>query len=106
MEFAFLNKEIRNICEDENKAKEDLGEEVARILKIRLADLFAATSVFDIILGDPKELITEGKFEFKVDICNGYQLIFSPNHVKNPLTRKNTIDWLKVNRIKIIKIDK
>jgi hypothetical protein len=48
LELAFETKLLREICESEQKARQELGIKVAEALKRRLADLRAATSVEDL----------------------------------------------------------
>lgn len=104
MLIAFDNRKIRNICEEENEALSELSEQVVIKLKSRLADLAAATSVKDIIVGNPCEIINNSRSDYKIDLCDGYILIFAANHVNNPKMENGSIDWLKVKRIKILEI--
>ena len=56
MELAFATKSLRQLCENEARAKRDLGETVAERLKRRLADLRAAECVKDLVAGHPREV--------------------------------------------------
>jgi hypothetical protein len=40
-----------------------------------------------------------------VDLCDGYRIVFDANHPNIPLTETGSIDWAKVSRIKILRID-
>jgi hypothetical protein len=100
LELAFDSKLLRDICEDEDQAKLDLGPEVAEALKHRLADLRAAKSARDLLVGQPR-LVGDGK-EMVVDLTDGHRMVLKPNH---PLTGKNAPDWETVNRIKILRIE-
>ena len=53
LELAFNSRELRSICEHEPTAKDALGAEIAEALRRRLADLRAATSIADLIVGNP-----------------------------------------------------
>lgn len=103
MVVAFDNREIRMVCENEDIAKENLG---STKLQDRLADIFAATTVRDLLVGNPKETEFESLPAYKVDIEEGLTLFFSPNHVKAPCLEDGQVDWDKVNRVKIIAIQK
>ena len=103
MELAFKNKKIRQLCENEEKAKLSYGVEVAKKLQNRLADLSAAFSVEALPVGKPRE-INENPSCFTVDLCNGYGIFFYPNHPKNPVLKTGKVDWSKVRRIKIFEI--
>ena len=100
---AFDNKELRMVCENEDIAKENLG---STKLKDRLADIFAATTVRDLLVGNPTETEHESLPAFKLEIEDGLVLFFSPNHVKVPCLHDGQVDWDKVNRVKIIAIQK
>ena len=104
MELAFESKELRSICEHGATAKDELGAEVAEVLRARLADLRASTSVKDLIVGNPHSVEFEGTSYFVVDICQGYQIVLKANHPENPLTGTDRIDWAKVSRVKVTHI--
>lgn len=99
MEIAFDSIPIRNLCEDALRAEEDLGPEVAASLRSRLADIRAATSVSDLLLGNPHWV--EGTL--RVSLAAGYVLIFVANHVSNPMN-ENGVIWNKVTRVRILSI--
>ncbi|RYD96060.1 MAG: hypothetical protein EOP54_14590, partial [Sphingobacteriales bacterium] len=90
MVVAFENKDLRILCENEDIAKESLG---STKLQDRLADIFAASTVFDLLVGNPKGIEYESLPAFKVDIENGFVLFFSPNHVKTPCLKNGQVDW-------------
>ena len=108
MILSFANKEIREICEDENKAKLILGLDVAIKLQSRLAELRAYYFADEVIFGSPITTNNTG-FSFpvyRVDLLiKDFKLIFCGNHIKNPLKEDGSIDWTKVSRIKILHID-
>ena len=105
LELAFNDLSLRTICEDEAHAGNELGPNVAKALKRRLADLRAATSVKDLVVGRPRELAGTDKQMF-IDVGDDHQLVFCANHPKNPLTGTGELDWLKVSRIKVLRIEK
>ena len=105
MELAFDSKSLRTICESERQAKLKLGDAVAEILKHRLADLRAAASVKDLIAGRPRRLYSASLQQMAVDLRDGYRLVFTANHAKNPMTQTGDLDWERVSRIKILRIE-
>jgi hypothetical protein len=106
LQLAFESKSLRSVCESEVEAKLKLGGAAAETLKHRLADLQAATSVNDLAAGRPRVLDqSEGK-EMAVELCDGYQLVFTPNHPSNPMTQDKSVDWKRVTRIKIVRIER
>ena len=106
LELAFESRSLRTICESESNAKCELGSTVAEVLKHRLADLRAATSVNDLVAGQPRERdgVNQQK-EMVVELCDGYRIAFEANHRKNPMKETDILDWAKVSRIKILRIE-
>lgn len=105
MELAFDSESLRNICEKEAEARGKLGPSIAELLKHRLADLRAAVSVKDLIVGRPRLIDpTDNRF-MVIDLYSTHQIVFRANHTKNPLTERGDIDWPKVIRIKILRIE-
>jgi len=107
LELAFETKLLRAICESEAHAKHDLGAQVAEVLKHRLADLRAASSPKDLVAGNPRELGGSGsQRQMVVDVCDGHRIVLCANHPKNPMTTGGDLDWSRVSRVKILRIDK
>ncbi len=105
MELAFDSRALRTICESETIARRNLGTKVAEILKHRLGDLRAATSINEVIVGEPR-LLDAANEQMVIDLFDGYQIIFSANHPKKPVLGDGALDWTKVSRVKILRIDK
>ena len=104
MEFAFDSKELRAICEHESVAEEKLGPEIAEILRHRLADLRAVTSLADLTAGNP-HLATVGSMECLVlDLRHRAQIVLQANHPENPSTTGGQVDWSKVSRVQVMHI--
>jgi toxin HigB-1 len=102
--IAFDSLWLRAICENGQKADADLGPDIARALRGRLADLDAANSATDLIAGIPR-VITDGELEYMaVNLQDGMRIEFMANHVKNPIDGAGHIVWANVSRIKIIGI--
>ncbi len=104
MEIAFDSRQIRHICEDASEATLTLGANVAGTLRDRLADLEAATSVSDILIGKPRALQCGADEFMVVDLCDGYSLVFAANHNIKPTGENGRILWPQVTRIKILQI--
>lgn len=107
LDLAFDSKLLRTICENEEEAVHELGQPVGEVLKHRLADLRAAVSVNDLLVGRPR--ILDGDIQnlhMIIDLCDGYQVIFSANHPNNPTGENGKTDWQKVSRIKILRIER
>jgi hypothetical protein len=104
MEIAFATKLIREICEGESAATRTFGIPVTGKLKRRLADLRAATSVKDLVVGRPRKIDGGGDFKFAIDLCRGYFMVCAVNHVNVPMLDSSDVNWSKVSRVKILKI--
>lgn len=105
MDLAFISKELRTTCESASTARLELGVIASDALKHRLADLRAATSTLDLIVGRPHFL--EGTVEHMVvDLADGYQMVFCANHPQNPTKEGGKLDWQKISRVKILRIEK
>ena len=105
MQLAFHSAWLRTICESERIAKGELGGAAAEVLKHRLADMTAATSVSDLVAGRPRVLEGTPRDQMAVELCEGYVITFVANHTKNPITEPGDMDWKRVNRIKILRIE-
>ncbi len=103
MQLAFDSKELREICESDSQARLDLGDAVAEMLKHRLADMRAAKSAKDLVAGKPRT--HPDSQHMLIDLSDGYTIVFKANHTNNPLTEAGDLDWAKVTRIKILRID-
>ncbi|QOG03477.1 killer suppression protein HigA [Flavobacterium sp. MDT1-60] len=103
MIISFANKQIRELCEEESVAIDMLGQELARKLHSRLADLSAVNTVEDLLLiriGLPSEINDNDDIpKYKINLSTQKMLVFCAVNV--PIDK---IDWSKVKRIKILEI--
>lgn len=104
MEIAFESQVLRSTCEHEDEAANELGPEVAEMLKRRLADIRAATSIADLVVGRPRIVVDVSGEQLVVDLTKGYEIAFAPNHPKNPLSEAGGLDWSKVRRLRLLRI--
>ncbi len=84
MEIAFNTKSLRDTCESEELSRQKFGPKVAETLKRRLADLRAANSVKDVVLGNIRAVPQNRGAAIYVDLVQGYRLVSRANHIKNP----------------------
>jgi hypothetical protein len=94
---------LRTICEKEAQAKHELGDAVAEFLKHRLSDLVAAKSVRDLVAGRPR--IGDWQDHMVVDLGDSHRLVFKANHTNNPVTSSDDLDWGRITRVKILRIE-
>jgi hypothetical protein len=105
LELAFESRPLRTICESALQAKLELGTAIAEILQHRLADLRAATTIRDIVAGRPRLLDGTDSKQMAVDLCEGQRIVFCANHPNNPMTETGNLDWTRVSRIRILRIE-
>jgi plasmid maintenance system killer protein len=105
LEIAFAKKSLRNLCESDTKAKRELGAKIAKLLRRRLADLRAATCVKDIVAGRPREVGRGRHGRYAVELCDNSRIIFCANHITVPVVASGGVDWSKVSRVKILRIE-
>ena len=106
MELAFSTKKLRVVCEIESKAIDLLGNDAAKRLQSRLADLSAVSVVTELIAGKPQECLFKNQESFTIEVFDNYKIFFQANHVNTPLLPSGGCDWAKVSRIKIVSIER
>lgn len=106
LELAFANKLIRSLCENEAQAFKTLGARVAEKLNGRLADLYAAQCVNDLVAGNPCEMNGALLGHMSISLCDGFKIVFCANHLAKHVHTSSKVNWSKVTRIKIIEVKK
>lgn len=96
-----MTKQLRLLCESENRAKRQLGEKLAFRLQTRLADFISVKSIYSLAVSWK----FVGESEVSIELGEGYNLIFSPNHNTPPLLENGELDWSQVTRIKLLRIE-
>jgi hypothetical protein len=102
LELAFETKALRDICESEAVAKRELGVKVADALKRRLSDFRSIDTFDELPLGKPKK----SSSHVKLDLPDDWQLVVTGGHGNSPKLASGKIDWARVTRLKITKIEK
>ena len=103
MEVAFATKALRTVCESTATAADQFGAEVAGQLRNRIADILAASTIDELPAGNP-HLLHAGR-NMAVDLSNGYRILFCANHTKVPMDGNGKVDWSKVTRIRLLRIE-
>jgi hypothetical protein len=102
LELAFETKALRDICESEAIAKRELGAKVAGALRRRLSD-FRSVDTFDEL---PFVKIKKSSSSVTFDLPDDWQLVITGGHGDNPKLASGKIDWTKVTRLRIARIEK
>ncbi len=109
MDIQFSNKKFEKECNDDALLQKRHGKHRAKLLRNRLAVMYAAVNLAAI--GPPykgpyrcHELVANRKGQLSVDLDHPYRLIFTPNHKPLPTRDEGGLDWAKVTAITIIEI--
>jgi hypothetical protein len=103
MELAFETVGLRRVCESDTEARKRLPEATVKALQDRLADMYAATSVADLVAGTPSlDPRSPGRIRFGLD--GGYELVCVGNHPKPPLAEGGLVDFSRMRRVKVVVI--
>lgn len=101
MEFAFLDERIKELCERRSRAVAELGEEAARELERRLADIEACDNAAEFAALSGDELVTVSGHRRALHLACGISMAFVSGHTKPRLTETGATDWRKVMRLRI-----
>lgn len=104
MQIYFASSAIRKLCEVQREGERRLGPISARRLRTRLSEIAAANSVRDLISGDPHPLAGRSAGLFALRLYGGHRLVFEPADDPVPLMRDGTIDWWRIQAVRIVYI--
>lgn len=103
MILAFETEELRTICEDMDAARKALGDEASEMLPARIADLRAADTIADLLVGQPTAEGDQDAF-MKIHIVDGMVMTLVPNHYRTRVTSTGLTDWSRVTRVRLLQI--
>lgn len=106
MVIAFESKELRLVCENQALANDKYGSALTNKLHDRLADLMAANTIYDVLLGNPKQLVIGSIQGYRIELYKPFVMTLVVNHVEPPVNKANQIDWGRIFKVKIISIEK
>jgi hypothetical protein len=81
------------------------GFSVAKQLRARLADLREAETVLELPAGKPREIPAQPHNNYAVTLAQGYRLVMRANHSNIPVLDNGKVDWAKVSRVMIMRIE-
>lgn len=102
MEISFKDESLKDLCEQAKLAQRKLGAPMAKKLRVRLADLMAATSVTELCAGRPHPLTGDRAGQFALDLVHPQRLVFEPDNEPLPISEDGSINWSQVTRVCII----
>lgn len=102
MIVAFETQRLRDLCEDPRTAVAEFGVSAATSLRARLADLRAAVTISDLLVGDP-HLSGPDRAILVVVIGEGLSMLWVQNDPKQAFSASG---WYTIRRIRLIAIDR
>lgn len=102
MEISFDPVDLETTCRQAKRATRLLGALAAKKLHIRLAELFNAESVAELVSGRPHPLTGDRAGQFAVDLHGGTRIVFRPTNKPPPVKTDGSVDWSKVTSVTIV----
>lgn len=102
LELAFESIQLRELCTKAALAERKLGKKLAEKLHARLADMRSATMTSELVVGTPKEIEAD---QMTIELGGSARIVFCANHQEIPRYKKGNVNWSKVTRIKITRIE-
>lgn len=107
MEIEFGSKRLQKTCSSKRESDRKWGDQNARKIRQRLAELAAAE-----VLADMRhlpgarlhELKGDRKGQFAVDVKQPFRLVFEPAHSPVPRKEDGGIDLERITRVRIVYI--
>lgn len=103
MELAFETQKLRSWCEDPDHANLPYKPEVIGQLKLRLADLRAATSPLELIAGSPR-FFNSHPPRISLSLGGTHVLNCVVNHSHSKIDEDGRVIWEAVRRLRVTSI--
>ena len=104
MEISFADETVEALCAQIRRATKTLGAESAKKLQRRMAELFNAEHVSELVAGRPHPLQGARAGTFALDLHGGQRLVFRPTLQPPPTKKDGGIDWASVTRVTITEL--
>jgi len=102
--ILFQTTKLRKLCEQRSVMVKKLGDQGARKLRSRLADIDAATFMTDVKRGNPHLLSGDRKGCLALDLHAGWRLVLVPATEPLPVDGDEEIDWARVDAVEVVEI--
>lgn len=103
VELAFRTRALRARCEDPTTGRINWTPDVQEQLRNRLADLRAADSPLELIVGAP-QLVEGPRPRIEVKITDQHIMVCHVNHASVPRDTQAKVQWNKIYRIRVDEI--
>ena len=100
IEIIIPDESMRDLCEHCVVADKILGQEIAKRLRSRIADLQAATNVSDVTAGRPTPA-ADGSASISYALGSGARLVVEPADDPIPRDDRGAINWAQVKKIRV-----
>lgn len=104
MHISFVSVNVEALCRQSKLAAKALGALSAQKLQRRLAELFNAENVSELVAGRPHPLVGDKRGAFAVDLHGGDRLVFKPTKQPPPVKADGGIDWARITDITIVEL--
>ena len=107
MDISFRSTKLKKQLNESNQLVRIHGQRMAKLIKIRMSELRAASTLDDLRTGPGRfhELKGSLKWQISADLEHPYRLIFKPNHKTVPTKPDGGLDWKQVTAIEVIGIE-
>ena len=106
MELTFETKALRELCEKQQRAIDNLGDDIAEQLRNRLSDIQSAASLRDLPMVQPIACAETENALFTLPLSRDCLLVFRSNHHDRSDMPDGSLDWSRVSRITLIEVEK
>jgi plasmid maintenance system killer protein len=106
MDIDFRTTKLRKACSSDKAMRAEWGDQMAKKLKRRLADLEAAVCLEDMraLPGRFHQLKGDRSGEFAAALSGQYRLIFRPDHDPVPTMKDGGVDWAQITALVVIDV--
>ena len=104
MKITFADTDLEAICRQHKLASRKLGALSAKKLQLRLAELFNADHVGELVSGRPHPLQGTRQGDFAVDLHGGDRLVFRASRQPPPHKPDSSINWSEVTEVTIAQL--
>lgn len=102
--IAFRTLTLRRLCEDNSVAVAKFGEQIGAGLRGRVADLRAAGTIADLVVGTPRTGGPTNR-ELTLDLAIGASTLWIANHTKPRVDDAGMVDWSRTTYVQLIEIE-
>jgi len=107
LDISFRNAKLKKQFNEGKQLGRIHGQRMAKLIKIRMSELRAASTLDDLRTGPGRyhELKGDHKWQISADLEHPYRLIFKPSHNTVPTKPDGGLDWKQVMAIEVIGIE-